>query len=145
MWCNDPEDMVKAKYIILWGANPAWCSMHSMKYIYQAREKGAKVVVIDPLFSQTAAKADLYLRVRRGSDGALALVMARHLLDIGRVDQDFVNNFAHGYTEFEQYLRNNITVECASAICGLSADVIRQLAEELTPVKPAPVWIGYRM
>ncbi len=64
MWCNDPEDMVKAKYIIIWGANPARCSMHSMKYIYQAREKGAKVVVIDPLLSQTAAKADLYLRVR---------------------------------------------------------------------------------
>lgn len=58
-----------------------------MKYIYQAREKGAKVVVIDPLFSQTAAKADLYLRVRSGSDGALALGMARHLVDTGRVDQ----------------------------------------------------------
>lgn len=64
MWCNDPEDFVKAKYIIIWGANPAWCSMHTMKYIYQAREKGAKVVVIDPLLTQTAAKADLYLRVR---------------------------------------------------------------------------------
>lgn len=64
MWCNDPEDFVKAKYIIIWGANPARCSMHTMKYIYQAREKGAKVVVIDPLLTQTAAKADLYLRVR---------------------------------------------------------------------------------
>ncbi|EMM7216473.1 molybdopterin-dependent oxidoreductase [Enterobacter bugandensis] len=145
MWCNDPEDLVKAKYIIIWGANPAWCSMHTMKYIYQAREKGAKVVVIDPLFSQTAAKADLYLRVRPGSDGALALGMARHLLDIGRVDQEFVNNFAHGFPEFEQYLRSNITVEWASKICGLSAEVIRHLAEEFTAVKPATVWIGYGM
>lgn len=145
MWCNDPEDMVKAKYIIIWGANPAWCSMHSMKYIYQAREKGAKVVVIDPLLSQTAAKADLYLRVRPGSDGALALGMARHLVDKGLVDQDFVNNDAHGYPEFEAYLRNNVTVEWAAEICGLSADVIRQLAEEFTAVKPATVWIGYGM
>lgn len=145
MWCNDPEDMVKAKYIIIWGANPAWCSMHSMKYIYQAREKGAKVVVIDPLLSQTAAKADLYLRVRPGSDGALALGMARHLVDKGLVDQDFVNNDAHGYPEFEAYLRNHVTVEWAAEICGLSADVIRQLAEEFTAVKPATVWIGYGM
>lgn len=145
MWCNDPEDMVKVKYIIIWGANPAWCSMHSMKYIYQAREKGAKVVVIDPLLSQTAAKADLYLRVRPGSDGALALGMARHLVDKGLVDQDFVNNDAHGYPEFEAYLRNHVTVEWASEICGLSADVIRQLAEEFTVVKPATVWIGYGM
>ncbi|KUR32631.1 hypothetical protein ASO17_26940 [Salmonella enterica subsp. enterica serovar Infantis] len=33
LWCNGPEDMVKAKYINIWGANPAGCSMHSMKYI----------------------------------------------------------------------------------------------------------------
>lgn len=145
MWCNDPEDMVKAKYIIIWGANPAWCSMHTMKYIYQAREKGAKVVVIDPLLTQTAAKADLYLRVRPGSDGALALGMARHLVDKGLVDQDFVNNYSHGYAEFEEYLRNNVTVEWASEICGLSADVICQLAEEFTAVNPATVWIGYGM
>ena len=145
MWCNDPEDMVKAKYIIIWGANPAWCSMHTMKYIYQAREKGAKVVVIDPLLTQTAAKADLYLRVRPGSDGALALGMARHLVDKGLVDQDFVNNYSHGYPEFEAYLRNSVTVEWASEICGLSADVIRQLAEEFTAVNPATVWIGYGM
>ncbi|GCB39994.1 DMSO reductase subunit A [Citrobacter freundii] len=145
MWCNDPEDFVKAKYIIIWGANPAWCSMHTMKYIYQAREKGAKVVVIDPLLTQAAAKADLYLRVRPGSDGALALGMARHLVDKGLVDQDFVNNYSHGYPEFEAYLRNSVTVEWASEICGLSADVIRQLAEEFTAVNPATVWIGYGM
>ncbi|EGT0638887.1 molybdopterin-dependent oxidoreductase [Citrobacter werkmanii] len=145
MWCNDPEDFVKAKYIIIWGANPAWCSMHTMKYIYQAREKGAKVVVIDPLLTQTAAKADLYLRVRPGSDGALALGMARHLVDKGLVDQDFVNNYSHGYPEFEAYLRNSVTVEWAAEICGLSADVIRQLAEEFTAVNPATVWIGYGM
>lgn len=145
MWCNDPEDFVKAKYIIIWGANPAWCSMHTMKYIYQAREKGAKVVVIDPLLTQTAAKADLYLRVRPGSDGALALGMARHLVDKDLVDQDFVNNYSHGYPEFEAYLRNSVTVEWASEICGLSADVIRQLAEEFTAVNPATVWIGYGM
>ncbi|CDL36221.1 Anaerobic dimethyl sulfoxide reductase chain A [Citrobacter freundii] len=145
MWCNDPEDMVKAKYIIIWGANPAWCSMHTMKYVYQAREKGAKVVVIDPLLTQTAAKADLYLRVRPGSDGALALGMARHLVDKGLVDQDFVNNYSHGYPEFEAYLRNSVTVEWAAEICGLSADVIRQLAEEFTAVNPATVWIGYGM
>ncbi|MBJ8923779.1 molybdopterin-dependent oxidoreductase [Citrobacter sp. FDAARGOS_156] len=145
MWCNDPEDFVKAKYIIIWGANPAWCSMHTMKYIYQAREKGAKVVVIDPLLTQTAAKADLYLRVRPGSDGSLALGMARHLVDKGLVDQDFVNKYSHGYPEFEAYLRNSVTVEWASEICGLSADVIRQLAEEFTAVNPATVWIGYGM
>ena len=71
--------------------------------------------------------------------------MARHLVDKGLVDQDFVNNYSHGYAEFEEYLRNNVTIEWASEICGLSADVIRQLAEEFTAVNPATVWIGYGM
>ncbi|WP_348225848.1 molybdopterin-dependent oxidoreductase, partial [Salmonella enterica] len=81
-------------YIIIWGANPACCSMHSMKYIYHARAKAAKVVVIDPLLSHTAAKADLYLRLRPRSDGPLPLGMARHLVDNGLVHQDFVNHDA---------------------------------------------------
>jgi anaerobic selenocysteine-containing dehydrogenase len=145
MWCNDPEDLVKAKYIIIWGGNPAWCSMHTMKFIYRARERGAKVVVIDPLLTQTAAKADLYLRVRPASDGALALGMARHLLDSGLVDQAFVANDALGFPEFAQYLRENVTVEWAAEQCGLSADVIRQLTEEFAAAKPATIWIGYGM
>lgn len=144
MWCNDPEDMVKAKYIIIWGANPARCSMHSMKYIYQAREKGAKVVVIDPLLSQTAAKADLYLRVRLAQTVRWRWEW-RVIWWIKAGGSSFVNNDAHGYPEFEAYLRNHVTVEWAAEICGLSADVIRQLAEEFTAVKPATVWIGYGM
>ncbi|TKI08529.1 molybdopterin-dependent oxidoreductase [Martelella alba] len=145
MWCNDPEDLVKAKYIIIWGANPAWCSIHSMKYLYQAREQGAKVVVIDPLFTQTAAKADWYLRVRPASDGALALGMARHLLDKGLTDDTFVTQYAYGFAEFAQYLRDNITVEWAAEQCGLPAQTIRQLTEEFAAVKPATIWIGYGM
>ncbi|MEQ4511963.1 MAG: molybdopterin-dependent oxidoreductase [Dickeya sp.] len=145
MWCNDPEDLAKSKYIIVWGANPAWCSLHSMKYLYQARERGAKVVVIDPILTQTAAKADLYLRIRPASDGALALGMARHLLDNGLVDNEFVTQYSLGFPEFAQYLRENVTVEWASEQCGLPAQTIRQLAEEFTAVKPATIWIGYGM
>ncbi|MDD7997052.1 molybdopterin-dependent oxidoreductase [Kosakonia radicincitans] len=145
MWCNDPEDMVKSRYIIIWGANPAWCSMHSMKYIYQARERGARVVVIDPLLTQTAAKADLYLRIKPASDGALALGMARHLLDNGLVDKDFTTQYAVGFSDFAQYLEENITLEWAAEQCGLPADTIRQLAENFAAVKPATIWIGYGM
>lgn len=145
MWCNDSEDMVKAKYIIVWGANPAWCSMHTMKYIFEAKENGAKIVVIDPIFTQTAAKADEFWQIKTGTDGALALGMARHLLDKGLVDTDFVNNYAVGYDEFASYLKENVTVEWASEICGIPADAIRTLTEEFAKAKPATVWIGYGM
>jgi anaerobic selenocysteine-containing dehydrogenase len=145
MWCNDPEDMVKAKYIILWGANPAWCSVHSMKYVMEAKRRGAKVVVVDPVFTQTAAKGDVFWQPNVSSDGALALGMARHILDMGLVDEDFVKNHSVGYEEFAAYLRQNVTVEWASELSGIPAQEIREVAEEFATAKPATVWIGYGM
>jgi len=145
MWCNDPEDMVKARYVIIWGANPAWCSVHSMKYIMEAKRRGAKVVVIDPIFTQTAAKGDVYWQPKTSSDGALALGMARHILDKGLVDEDFVNNYSHGYEEFADYLRKNVTVEWAAEQSGIPAPEIMEVAEEFATADPATIWIGYGM
>lgn len=145
MWCNDPEDMVHSKYIIIWGANPAWCSVHSMKYVTAAQRRGAKVVVIDPVFTQTAAKADEYWQIDTGTDGALALGMARHLVDMDLVDREWVNTYAHGYDEFEAYLKENITVEWAAEKTGLPAAAIRAVTEEFAAADPATIWIGYGM
>jgi anaerobic selenocysteine-containing dehydrogenase len=145
MWCNDPEDMVQARYIILWGANPAYCSMHSMKYVTEAQRQGARVLVIDPVFTQTAAKADEYWEIRPGYDGALALGMARHLLDEDLVDEEWVQRRSLGYEEFADYLRDNVTVEWASEQAGLPVDVVTRAAEEFAAADPATVWIGYGM
>lgn len=145
MWCNDPEDMVNSKYIIIWGANPAYCSIHSMKYVTQAKARGAKVVVIDPVFTQTAAKGDEYWQLNSGEDGALALGMARHLIDTDLVDRDWVQQNGHGYDEFERYLKENVTVEWAAEKSGLPVDAIKQVAEEFATAKPATIWIGYGM
>lgn len=145
MWCNDPEDMVKSRFVIIWGANPAWCSVHSMKYVNEAKRRGAKVVVIDPIFTQTAAKGDVYWQPETSSDGALALGMARHILDQGLVDNDFVNTHAIGYAEFAAYLRENVTVEWASQVSGIPAVQIKEVAEEFATADPATIWIGYGM
>ena len=145
MWCNDPEDMVEAKYIIVWGANPAWCSVHSMKYIFEAKRRGAKLVVIDPMFTQTSAKADLALQPNVATDGALALGMAKHILDMGLVDKDFVKNYSYGYEEFVEYLNSNISVDWAAKKTGIPADVIREIAVEFATADPATIWIGYGM
>ncbi|MGE4424442.1 MAG: molybdopterin-dependent oxidoreductase [Pseudodesulfovibrio sp.] len=145
MWCNDPEDMVKAKYVIVWGANPAWCSVHSMKYIMEAKRRGAKVVVVDPVFTQTAAKGDVYWQPKTASDGALALGMARHILDMGLVDDDFVHTYGLGFDEFADYLRNNVTVDWAAEQSGIPAKDIMEVAEEFASADPATIWIGYGM
>lgn len=143
MWCNDPEDMVQSRYVIVWGANPAWCSVHSMKYIFEAQRRGAKVVVIDPVLTQTAAKADLYVQVDTSTDGALALGMARHILDRGLVNTEFVQKHSLGYEDFRQYLLQNVTLEWAAEETGVPVETIREIAEEFASADPATIWIGY--
>ncbi len=145
MWANDPEDMAESRYIILWGANPAACSMHSVKYIYAAKERGAKLVVIDPVLTETAAKADLFWQPKVATDGALALGMARHILDNNLYDRDFVTNHTQGFDDFADYLRKHVTVEWAAQVCGIPEEQIRMVAEEFATARPATVWIGYGM
>lgn len=145
MFCNDPEDMAESRYIILWGVNPANNSIHSLKYINEARQRGAKVLVIDPVFTQTAAKADEYWEIKTGTDGALALGMARHLLDIGKEDAAWLATHAKGFPEFADYLRKDITVEWAAEQTGIPASRIRRITEEFAAAKPATIWIGYGM
>ena len=143
MWCNDPEDFVKARYIIIWGGNPAWNSVHTMKFIYEAQERGAKLVVIDPLLTQTAAKADLYVRVKTSQDGVLALGMARHIVDKNLYNTEFVTNYSKGFDDFVTYLKENVSVEWAAEQSGVPAEVIRKLAEEFATADPATIWAGY--
>ena len=142
MWCNDPEDFAQARHIILWGANPAWCSPHTMKYIFDAQAAGAKVVVIDPVLTQTAAKADVYIRVETGEDGALALGMCRHILDQGWEDRAWLAANALGFDEFADYLRRHVTLEWAARQSGVPAEQIKRLAEDFSKADPATIWIG---
>ncbi len=145
MWCNDPEDMVNSKYIIIWGANPAYCSVHSMKYITEAQRRGAKVVVIDPVFTQTAAKADEYWEVKTSGDGALAMGMARYLLDNDLVDRDWINANGVGFAEYEAYIKENVTLEWAAQESGIPVEVFTAVAHEFATADPATIWIGYGM
>lgn len=145
IWNNDPEDLVNSKYLIIWGANPAWCSVHSMYLIEQAQRQGCKLVVIDPTLTQTASKADWYIQIKASTDGALALGMASYILEHDLVDRNWLQQNAKGYEEYFQYLRENITVEWAAKETGIEASVIEALAQEYATTKPANIWIGYGM
>jgi anaerobic selenocysteine-containing dehydrogenase len=139
---NDPEDIVNSKYLILWGVNPAWCSVHSMHFIEEAKKRGCKVVAIDPILTQTAAKADSYLQIKPSTDGALALGMARYILDNELYDGDWMHLNSIGFEEFFGYVKNNITLEWAAEKTGIPVAVIENLAREYATAKPANIWIG---
>jgi len=145
MWNTDPEDFAKSKYFMLWGVNPAWTSIHTMKFINKAREQnGAKLVVIDPICTSTASKADLFIQIKPSTDGALALGMARYIIDNDLHDRDWQEKHSKGFPEFVDHLKkSNITVDWASKVTGVSAAVIEQVAREFAEAKPACTWVGY--
>lgn len=135
------EDLVNSRLVIIWGRNPANTSVHILPFIRKARENEARVVLIDPLRTATAALADEYFRVRPGSDGALALGMARVIIKNGLVDRSFIENQSSGFDQFETMCAD-YTPARVEALTGLPAEVIEKLAVEYAGSKPAALLIG---
>ncbi|MBW0113523.1 molybdopterin-dependent oxidoreductase, partial [Pseudonocardia sp. KRD-182] len=137
----DPESLVHSKFILVWACNIMSTNLHLWPYIAEARKRGAKVVVVDPVRTRTAAAADQHIALRPGTDGALALAMANVIISEGLTDADYVENFTVGYPEFadrvEQY-----TPEWAETETGVPAETIRTLAREYAGAQPSVIRIG---
>ncbi|WP_425804368.1 molybdopterin-dependent oxidoreductase [Desulfitobacterium sp. Sab5] len=137
-----PEDMLNSKLIIIWGSNPAWTAPHQMRYIFEAQEQGAQIIVIDPVFTATAARSNLYFQIRPGSDGELALGLAKVLLEEDLLDHDFITNYTHGWSEYRNYL-TTVDLKYITEVTGISIDGIYALARLYGTIKPATIWIGF--
>jgi molybdopterin-containing oxidoreductase family molybdopterin binding subunit len=90
------RDHANAKILILWGWNPAETSLRNMKEILNVRDGGTKLVVISPICTPTVAKADQWVPIRLGTDGALALGMLNVILEQGLHDQDYISKHTVG-------------------------------------------------
>ena len=141
---NAPWDLPNARLILMWGKNPAETNIHQMEFLAQARERGARLVVIDPRRTESAERAELLIRPRPGTDAALALAVAGRMIDTGRVDEAFIRDHVLGYEEFAR-LACEWTPERASTVCGVPADRIERLAELLGEIRPATIVAGYGM
>jgi molybdopterin-containing oxidoreductase family molybdopterin binding subunit len=89
---NDPADLANASTVLVWAANPIDSHPHDWRFIAEAQEAGGKVVVIDPRFTATAAKADQFIPIRPGSDAALALAMAEAIIAENLMDTDYLRD-----------------------------------------------------
>ena len=87
---NEPADMLNARTILIWGANPAISQIQNMHFLMEARDNGTKLIAIDPMLSQTAARSDQWIPVKSGTDGALALGMMNYIVEQGWQDLDFL-------------------------------------------------------
>lgn len=90
---RETRDTIKdSKYILCWGNNPAVTMQAFYKFYEEAQEKGAKIVVIDPRYSETAARADEWIPILPSTDTALALGMLNVIFTEDLIDRDFLQN-----------------------------------------------------
>src|SRR5437763_3910339 len=100
-----PEDFAHAGLIIAWGANVHGNNVHLWPFIEEARRKGAKLVVIDPYKTRTAASADWYIPTHPGTDVALALGMMHIIIGEGLYDSDYVEKYTIGFEQLREKVR----------------------------------------
>jgi anaerobic selenocysteine-containing dehydrogenase len=89
-------DFARTRCILLWGHNPSNSWLTHATGALEAKARGARLIVVDPRHAGLANKADLWLRVRPGSDGALALALAGVMIDEGWYDRDFMRKWSNG-------------------------------------------------
>ena len=126
-----PEDFAHAGLIIAWGANIHGNNVHLWPFVEEARRKGARLVVIDPYRTRTAALADEHLVINPGTDTALALGLMHVILSMGLEDREYIAECTHGYAELKAYaMLPEHSPERVAKATGISAQQIVRLARE---------------
>jgi len=139
---NHPRLTVQSRLILLWGHNPAETNVHQWRLILDAQAQGARIVVIDPRQTDSTDAADMHLQPRPGTDAALALGVARIIVDAGLHDAAFLDSHAHGFDEYVQRLAA-YPLDRISSITGLHEEDIRALAMGYARSKPALLIAGF--
>lgn len=159
---NSPSDLLNTKLLVLWGDNPAETIFGPERnyYLSQLKEKGIRIIAVDPRMSQTAvAYADEWIAVRPSTDSALADAMAYVIWSEQLQDQHFMDTYCLGFDEehmpdgippgesYHAYLfgeKDGVpkTPEWAARITGVDAETIRSFAREYAMAKPAALVPG---
>lgn len=136
-----PEQAEHAQLIIAWGNNVSWSNLHLMPVIKRARQRGAKLVVVDPRRTVVARQADLHLAVRPGTDVVVAWAIAAELERRGGLAQGFVERHVAGAEAFLALARE-WTIERAAETAGVPASDLRTLADWYATLSPAAISVG---
>ena len=121
------SDYEHTDLIIIWGANPVYSGtpMGTLKRILDARDRGARLIVIKPEMQPDASKADMWVPIRPGTDAALALAMLNVIINENLYDAEFVSRWCYGFDKLVPHVQK-YTPEWAEPITGLPADRIKE-------------------
>lgn len=138
-------DLDRTDYILLLGANPSasngsLCTAPGFPDKLTAiRERGGKVIIVDPRLSESAAKADQHIAIRPGTDAHLLAALANTMLTEGLADPANVADHCDGLEDLPELLAP-YTAESVATVCGISAQTVHQLAVELVEAPTSVVY-----
>ncbi len=122
------ENFARARLIVIWGSNPIASNLHFWRYAQAAKRDGARLVCIDPRRSETADKCHEHIALLPGTDAALALGLMHELITNDWLDHDYIARYTLGWEPLRERAQQ-WNPERAAAVCGISAEQIRQLAQ----------------
>ena len=125
---NPWSDILKAEVVWISGANVAECAPITTDYVWQAREHGAKIIVVDPRITPIARSCDLFLPVKPGRDVALFNGILHLMIENGWLDQPFIEQHTTGFSEVAEHVRE-WTPEKTAKVTGIAEPAIRRAAE----------------
>ncbi|WP_294162334.1 molybdopterin-dependent oxidoreductase [uncultured Clostridium sp.] len=137
------EDMLNSKNIFVWGKNPANTTIHTMQMIKMAKEKGSKIIVIDPIETAAAKLADKYIKIKANGDKALALAMAQIIIKNKLYDEKYIKLYVNGFEEYKSYILS-LNIKDLSKECGVEISTIEELVK-LYCQKYSTILLGFGM
>lgn len=136
-----PTEEPDSNLYVLWGHNPDQSDFPLKFSISKNLKKGAKLVVIDPKRIALADKADMYLCIRPGTDGALALALMNVIIEESLYDKDFIDTHTLGFDQLVDHVKE-YTPEWAQKVTWIPAGEIRKLAKLYATTKGASIFQG---
>jgi anaerobic selenocysteine-containing dehydrogenase len=143
LWGSDGREMAEADLIVIWGGNPVHTQVNVMTHVARARKtRGAKLYVVDPYRTPTAAQADVHLMLRPGTDAALACAVMHVLFRDGLADRDYMARFTDAPAELEAHVALR-GPQWAAALTGIPVETIEEFARSYGRTKRAFIRFGY--
>ena len=138
------EHFTESKLILIWGSNSITSNLHFWTFAQQAKRDGARLICIDPRRTETAEKCHQHIALLPGTDGALALALMHELITQGWLDDAYIARHVQGWPALRERALQ-WPAERASAVCGITADEVRDLARLYGSTRPAAIRLNYGM
>lgn len=141
---TDPEDLIHSKLIVLWGINALRSNTHVAPFLKAARQRGARILHIDPYYNETSRFADEHWQIRVGTDAALALAIGGELIRRNLIDQAYLQQYAHGFEDYAKECEE-WPLERAAEYCGLSLAALQRFVSDYGHATAPYIKVGYGM